>query len=53
MFKADLEAIEKLRSTAVHAQEPHPSNVPKLQQYAAQLVWLSGKYPVDVGVDFP
>ena len=53
MFKDDLEGIEKLRSTAIHAQEPHPSNVPKLQQYAAQLVWLSGKFPVDVGVEFP
>lgn len=53
MFKDDLESIEKLRSTAIHAQEPHPSNVPKLQQYAAQLVWLSGKFPVDVGVEFP
>ncbi|KZM25104.1 hypothetical protein ST47_g3737 [Ascochyta rabiei] len=53
MFKPDLETIEKLRSTAVHAQEPHPSNIPKLQQYAAQLVWLSGKFPVDIGVEFP
>lgn len=53
MFKDDLETIEKLRSTAIHAQEPHPSNTPKLQQYAAQLVWLSGKFPVDVGVEFP
>ncbi|KAG9205381.1 pH-response regulator protein palA/rim20 [Epicoccum nigrum] len=53
MFKDDLESIEKLRSTAIHAQEPHPSNVPKLQQYAGQLVWLSGKFPVDVGVEFP
>lgn len=53
MFKDDLESVEKLRSTAIHAQEPHPSNVPKLQQYAAQLVWLSGKFPVDVGVEFP
>lgn len=53
MFKADLETIETLRSSAVHAQEPHPSNIPKLQQYAAQLVWLSGKFPVDIGVEFP
>ncbi|KAF2127355.1 BRO1-domain-containing protein [Dothidotthia symphoricarpi CBS 119687] len=53
MFKSDLETIEKLRSTAVHAQDPHPSNIPKLQQYAAQLVWLSGKFPVDIGVEFP
>lgn len=53
MFTQDLEKIEKLRSQATHAQEPHPSNIPKLQQYAAQLVWLSGKFPVDIGVEFP
>jgi programmed cell death 6-interacting protein len=53
MFTKDLEAIEKLRSTAIHAQEPHPSNIPKLQQYAAQLVWISGKFPIDIGVEFP
>jgi programmed cell death 6-interacting protein len=53
MFTQDLETIEKLRSKATHAQEPHPSNIPKLQQYAAQLVWLSGKFPVDIGVEFP
>jgi programmed cell death 6-interacting protein len=53
MFKNDLDAIEKLRSTAIHAQEPHPSNIPKLQQYAAQLVWISGKFPIDIGVEFP
>jgi programmed cell death 6-interacting protein len=53
MFAKDLEAIDKLRSSAIHAQEPHPSNVPKLQAYAAQLVWISGKFPIDIGVDFP
>jgi programmed cell death 6-interacting protein len=53
MFIHDLETIEKLRTKATHAQEPHPSNIPKLQQYAAQLVWLSGKFPVDIGVEFP
>ncbi|KAA8619503.1 pH-response regulator protein palA/RIM20 [Pyrenophora tritici-repentis] len=53
MFTKDLETIEKLRSVAVHAQEPHPSNIPKLQQYAAQLIWLSGKFPIDIGVEFP
>lgn len=53
MFSKDLETIEKLRSVAVHAQEPHPSNIPKLQQYAAQLIWLSGKFPIDIGVEFP
>lgn len=53
MFTSDLETIEKLRSIAIHAQEPHPSNIPKLQQYAAQLIWMSGKFPIDIGVEFP
>jgi programmed cell death 6-interacting protein len=53
MFKNDLAAIDRLRSTAIHAQEPHPSNIPKLQSYAAQLVWLGGKFPIDLGVEFP
>lgn len=53
MFTKDLETIEKMRSTAIHAQEPHPSNIPKLQSYAAQLVWISGKFPIDIGVEFP
>lgn len=53
MFAKDLEAIDKLRSTAIHAQEPHHSNIPKLQTYAATLVWISGKFPIDLGVEFP
>lgn len=53
MFTKDLEIIEKMRSTAIHGQEPHPSNIPKLQAYAAELVWISGKFPIDIGVDFP
>lgn len=48
MFTQDLEAIDKLRSNAAHAQDPHASNIPKLQTYAAQLVWIGGKFPVDV-----
>jgi programmed cell death 6-interacting protein len=52
-FTTDLETIERLRSVAIHAQEAHPSNIPKLQQYAAQLIWLSGKFPIDIGVEFP
>jgi programmed cell death 6-interacting protein len=48
MFTQDLEAIDKLRSTAAHAQDPHASNIPKLQTYAAQLVWIGGKFPIDV-----
>lgn len=52
MFKQDLETIDHLRHAAVHALEPHTSGVRKLQCYAAQLVWMGGKFPVDIGLDF-
>ncbi|KAH7061457.1 ALIX V-shaped domain binding to HIV-domain-containing protein [Macrophomina phaseolina] len=52
MFTQDLEAIDALRSGAIHAVEPHQSGIRKLQAYAAQLVWIGGKFPVDIGVDF-
>ncbi|KAF2100529.1 BRO1-domain-containing protein [Rhizodiscina lignyota] len=53
MFASDLNTIEELRNGAIHAQEPHPSGIKKLQCYAAQLMWMSGKFPIDIGVDFP
>ncbi|KAI1175138.1 BRO1-like domain-containing protein [Nemania sp. FL0916] len=52
MFRQDLDVIDALRRDAVHAREPHPSGVQKLQAYAAQLVWISGKFPIDIGADF-
>ncbi|KAG9810705.1 hypothetical protein KCU77_g20182, partial [Aureobasidium melanogenum] len=52
MFTTDLEQIDHLRHAAVHALEPHTSGVRKLQQYAAQLVWMGAKFPVDIGLDF-
>ncbi|KAK7542307.1 BRO1-like domain-containing protein [Phyllosticta citribraziliensis] len=52
MFAADLEAIDSLRSSAINSIEPHASGVRKLQAYAAQLVWIGGKFPVDIGVEF-
>lgn len=48
MFSKDLEAIDQLRSAAVQAVDPHFSGIKKLQAYAAQLVWLGGKFPIDV-----
>lgn len=50
MFSHDLEAIDSLRRDAVNLMEPHPSGIKKLQTYAAQLVWIGGKFPIDVGV---
>ncbi|KAK3671893.1 pH-response regulator protein palA/rim20 [Recurvomyces mirabilis] len=51
-FARDLEVIDQLRKEAVNALEPHGSGLRKLQQYAAQLVYMSGKFPVDIGADF-
>ena len=44
----DLEAIDKLRADAVNSLEPHVSGIRKLTAYAAQLVWMGGKFPIDV-----
>ncbi|KAI4128384.1 MAG: hypothetical protein LQ347_004206, partial [Umbilicaria vellea] len=52
MFARDLEAIDRLRADAVTTLEPHVSGIRKLAAYAAQLVWISGKFPIDIGVDF-
>lgn len=48
MFAEDLMIIDRLRSEAVNVQEPHFSGVSRLVTYAAQLKWLSGKFPIDV-----
>lgn len=52
MFKRDLEVIDALRRDAVNVREPHPSGVKKLQAYAGQLAWISGKFPIDIGAEF-
>jgi programmed cell death 6-interacting protein len=48
MFKNDLEVIDDLRRDAVNVREPHASGITKLTKYAAQLVWIGGKFPIDV-----
>lgn len=52
MFRQDLDVIESLRRDAVNVREAHPSGLKKLQAYAAQLVWMGGKFPIDIGADF-
>ncbi|KAI5837595.1 BRO1-like domain-containing protein [Morchella snyderi] len=52
MFAADLAAVDKLRTDAVHVQEAHVSGIAKISAYAAQLQWISGKFPIDIGTDF-
>lgn len=52
MFIRDMEFIDKLRADAINTIEPHVSGIRKLTLYAAQLVWIGGKFPIDIGVDF-
>lgn len=52
MFRQDLDIVDALRRDALHVREPHLSGVKKLQAYAAQLVWMAGKFPIDIGADF-
>jgi programmed cell death 6-interacting protein len=52
-FSDDLLAISSLREDAIHILEPHVSGILRLQRYAAQLQYLSGKFPIDIGVEFP
>ncbi|KAF3012026.1 pH-response regulator protein palA/rim20 [Neopestalotiopsis sp. 37M] len=52
MFRQDLEVIDSLRRDAVNVREAHASGIKKLQAYAAQLVWISAKFPIDIGADF-
>jgi programmed cell death 6-interacting protein len=53
MFKEDLQLIDQLREDAIAVQEPHVSGIKRLTTYAAQLRWIGGKFPIDIGVDFP
>ncbi|KAL8711581.1 MAG: hypothetical protein Q9220_003991 [cf. Caloplaca sp. 1 TL-2023] len=48
MFKKDLEAIDQIRTNAINTLEAHVSGIQKLTLYAAQLVWIGGKFPIDV-----
>ncbi len=48
MFTQDLDAINKLRAEAVNTLEAHVSGIKKLTSYAAQLVFMGGKFPIDV-----
>ena len=53
MFADDLRTIDQLRADAISVQEPHVSGTQRLTRYAAQLRYIAGKFPIDIGVDFP
>ncbi|KAH7347267.1 BRO1-like domain-containing protein [Plectosphaerella cucumerina] len=52
MFRQDLEVVDNLRREAINVREPHPSGIKALQAYAAQLMWIGGKFPIDLGAEF-
>ncbi|KAK3385804.1 BRO1-like domain-containing protein [Podospora didyma] len=52
MFRHDLDTIDSLRRDAINVHEAHPSGIKKLQIYAGQLVWMGGKFPIDIGAEF-
>ena len=52
-FNDDLRAIDQLRDSAINVREPHVSGLAKLQRYIAQLQYITGKFPVEIGVEFP
>ncbi|KPI44089.1 pH-response regulator protein palA/RIM20 [Cyphellophora attinorum] len=52
-FNDQLRAIDQLRDSAINVLEPHVSGLAKLQRYIAQLQYISGKFPVEIGVEFP
>ena len=53
MFADDLQEIDRLRNDATNVREAHVSGLKRVQVYAAQLRYLGGKFPIDIGVDFP
>jgi programmed cell death 6-interacting protein len=50
MFADDCVAIDNTRTAAVQVTDAHVSGIKKLEAYAAQLVWMTAKFPVDVRV---
>ena len=53
MFKEDLQLVDGMREEAISVQEPHISGIRRLTAYSAQLRWIGGKFPIDIGLDFP
>ncbi len=51
-FRDDMDVIDTLRRDAVNVREAHTSGIRKLQVYAGQLAWISGKFPVEIGAEF-
>lgn len=51
-FRDDLQEIDALRNAATSSLEAHSTYLDRIHQYAAQLIWLTSKFPVDIGADF-
>jgi hypothetical protein len=48
MFEQDLEIINNLRRNAINVNGPHGSSLKQIATYAAQLVCIGSKFPIEV-----
>lgn len=48
MFTDDLQSIDTLRDSAVNSLQTYSTNLLRLHKYAAQLVWMTSRFPIDV-----
>jgi programmed cell death 6-interacting protein len=48
MFEQDLEVIDDLRRNAINVNGPHDSGLKQTATYAAQLVCIRSKFPIEV-----
>ncbi|KAF9356394.1 pH-response regulator protein palA/rim20 [Mortierella sp. AD094] len=51
-YQDDFRVLDELRADIVNL-EPHQNALNRLLKYHAQLVFISSKFPIDTGIDFP
>ncbi|KAF8984474.1 pH-response regulator protein palA/rim20 [Entomortierella lignicola] len=51
-YQDDFRVLDELRADIV-SLEPHQNALNRLLKYHAQLVFISSKFPIDTGIDFP
>ncbi|KAI7827435.1 BRO1-like domain-containing protein [Gamsiella multidivaricata] len=51
-YQDDFRVLDELRADIVNL-EPHQNALNRLLKYQAQLVFISSKFPIDTGIEFP
>ncbi|KAF9581619.1 pH-response regulator protein palA/rim20 [Lunasporangiospora selenospora] len=52
IYQDDFRVLDELRADIVNL-EPHQNALNRLLKYHAQLVFISSKFPIDTGIEFP